>query len=103
MLEVEKSEKKEQSVHHWPTDALGNELRKGTLVVLKIPEQMLTCRVMDVIAAGIMHDPENKPMALEGSVTFIVRIGYPVGGNIPMALVLKEPETQAAPKLVKPS
>lgn len=76
----------------WPKDAMGNELKKGTLVLLKIPEQSVTCRVVDVLQAGIMHGPDGAPVSLEGHVSFLMRITYAPDQNLPMALCLKEPE-----------
>lgn len=84
----------EKSVRSWPVDALGNEIRKGALVHIKIPEGAIICRVADVVQAGVLHDADGKPMQLDGSVTFVVRIPYPVGGGLPQTLVLKEPVTQ---------
>jgi hypothetical protein len=77
----------------WPTDALGNLIRKGQLCSFKAPQQQdIICRVVDVIQAGVMHGPDDKPIALQGSVTFAIQIPYSQGGGIPMALCLKEPE-----------
>ena len=75
----------------WPKDAIGNDIRKGQLCAFKA-EKDLICRVVDVVAAGVMHDAEGKEIKLQGSVTFAIQIPYAQGGGVPMALCLKEPE-----------
>lgn len=76
----------------WPKDAIGNDLRKGQLVVVRLPADGTICRIVDVVQAGVMHGPDDKPIALQGSVSFLVQIPYAQGVGIPMALCLKEPE-----------
>lgn len=75
----------------WPKDALGNDIRKGQLCAVN-PKDVLICRVADIIQAGVMHGPDDKPIALQGSVSFLIQIPYSQGGGVPMALCLKEPE-----------
>jgi hypothetical protein len=75
----------------WPQDLLGNDLRKGQIVHIKLPEAGLICRVVDVIQAGTMHDPDNKPIRLQGSVAFTFQIPYDQGQSFAQVLALKEP------------
>lgn len=75
-----------------PLDAIGNELRKGQLVAFKAANDPIICRIADIVQAGTLHDADNNPMKLQGSVTFVLQIPYSEGGNLPMVLCLKEPE-----------
>ncbi len=78
----------------WPTDGLGNELRRGSLCVLRVPETVITCRVADIVQAGTMHGADGEAYQLKGTVTFVMQIPYEQGGGVPQALMLKEPDKQ---------
>lgn len=82
------------SERYWPKDAIGNEIRKGQLVTLRIPEQVLVCRVADVIEAGFTGEDKER-MELQGAITLMVQIPYtPSRPSVGQILSLKEPEEQ---------
>jgi hypothetical protein len=56
----------------WPKDAIGNDIRKGQLCAFNSKDPLI-CRVADVVQAGVMHGPDDKPIALQGSVTFVIQ------------------------------
>jgi hypothetical protein len=76
----------------WPKDAIGNDLRKGQLIVFKAPHEGIICRVTEVVQAGVMHDAEGKPIALQGTVSVAFQMPYSQGGHFQQVLCLKEPE-----------
>ena len=81
------------SSRFWPTDVLGNEIRKGNLLSLA-PGAPLIMKVVDVVEAGVMPQEEGKPpMIMQGHVTLLVQLPYdPRQTQIPIAVVVKEPE-----------
>lgn len=87
------SEVQEKSERYWPKDALGNEIRRGQLVSLRIPEQVLVCRVSEVIEAGFTGQDKER-MELQGAIALTIQIPYtPTRAAIGQILSLKEPET----------
>ena len=90
MSEVQESQKSER---YWPKDALGNDLRQGQLVTLRIPEQVVVCRVSAVIEAGFTGQDKER-MELQGAVALTIQIPYtPTRAVVGQILSLKEPET----------
>jgi hypothetical protein len=80
------------SERYWPKDALGNDVRKGQLVSLRIPEQVLVCRVADVIEAGFSGEDKER-IELQGALNLVVQIPYtPNRAVVGQVLCLKEPE-----------
>lgn len=84
----------------WPTDLLGNEIRKNGLIVVNFPQSQIICRVGDVRPVSL-----TDGMEVEGSLTLMMQV--PHRGQVPIALVVKEPEEQRIhiaekmPELVK--
>jgi len=84
------------SKRFWPIDVLGNEIRKGNLLSVA-PGAPLIMKVVDVVEAGVMpqEDETKPPMVMPGHVTLLVQLPYsPQQTQIPIAVVVKEPEEQ---------
>ena len=85
----------------WPTDVLGNEIRKGNLLSVA-PGAPLIMKVVDVVEAGVMpqEDPKAPPMVMQGHVTLLVQLPYhPQQTQIPIVVVAKEPEEERIYKI----
>lgn len=83
------------SNRYWPIDVLGNEIRKNNLLSVA-PGAPLIMKVVDVVEAGVMPQEEGKPpMVMPGHVTLLVQLPYHAQQTqIPIAVVVKEPEEQ---------
>lgn len=84
------------SPRSWPIDLLGNELRRGQLVSFRVPEQIIIARVADVVQAGIMHGPDNRPIMLQGTIKLALDVGYKHDTPLSQILAVKEPDTRPA-------
>ena len=71
----------------YPVDLLGNAVKKNTLIHVSFPEKNIIARVVAVTPVSLSEGVE-----IEGSITLLVQI--PHRGQLPMCLVLKEPEEQ---------
>lgn len=82
------------SERYWPKDALGNDLRKGQLVSLRIPETVIICRVLDVVEAGFSGEDKDR-LELQGTLSLLIQLPYrPQQLAVPQCLAVKEPEEQ---------
>jgi hypothetical protein len=73
------------SLHGYPIDMIGNQIRKGDLVTLTFPSSSVICRVVGVSPVSL-----TDGMEIEGNLVLAVHL--PHRGAVPMALVIKEPE-----------
>lgn len=80
------------SERYWPKDAIGNDMRKGQLVSLRIPETVVICRVIDVIEAGFTGEDKDR-IELPGTLNLLLQVPYRATQlSVPQCLALKEPE-----------
>lgn len=56
-----------EAVRGYPTDLLGNEIRKNGLIVVNFPQNQIICRVADVRPVSL-----TEGMEIEGSLTLMV-------------------------------
>ena len=84
----------------YPVDAIGNQIRKGNLLRVSLPESALIFTVADVEPAGVLNAPDGSPMNLQGRIMLVVQLPIPyVGGSrIDNMLVLQTPEQEAGLK-----
>lgn len=88
-----------EAKHVWPVDLLGNKVKKNGLVHVSFPEKNVIARIAAVNPVSLSEGVE-----IEGSITLMVQIAH--RGEVPMCLVLKEPDearievTDKMPQLV---
>lgn len=78
----------------YPTDGIGNQVRKGDLVRVTLAEAGLVFRVMEVRPASILHGPDDAAIPTTGMVVLqaVLPMQYAVGQALTSLLVLKTPE-----------
>lgn len=78
----------------YPHDALGNSIRKDDLVQVKLQSPDLIFQVVEVQPAGTLMGPDEKPLALQGTLTVAVTIpiSFAPGVLLGNILVLKKPD-----------
>jgi hypothetical protein len=81
----------------YPTDAIGNLIRKGDLLRVTLPEPAMVFTVADVEPAGVLSSGAGQHLDLQGTITLVVKLPVPfVGGTrAGNMLVLKKPEADA--------
>ena len=96
----------------YPKDNLGNAVRKGDMVLYKMPDPQLLFKVMDVLPAPIIQTESGAIMPTTGQVVLSAVIPLDYDGQKPILLgmfkvSLPEPENivvPGSPELVgKPS
>jgi hypothetical protein len=78
----------------WPIDQLGNEIRQGDLLYLRLDEPGAHFYVMEVQPASIIHDA-GGPIPVSGEMTLVLKIKLPFTHDtkqLRRGLVLKTPE-----------
>jgi hypothetical protein len=82
----------------YPIDAIGNTIRKDDLVRVALSEAALIFTVADVQPAGTLMGPDDRPMALNGTITITATIPVQFAPGTAMAniLVLKKPDQERA-------
>jgi hypothetical protein len=84
----------------YPTDGIGNPIKKGALLQVTLPSASLIFRVVDVEPAGSILAKElgQQPMALTGTILIQASVPVPFteGARMENMLVLREPETTPA-------
>lgn len=80
----------------YPTDAIGNAIKKDDLVRVALSEAALVFSVVDVQPAGTILGPDSAPMSLNGTITIAVTIPiqFQPGAVMGQILVLKKPEPE---------
>jgi hypothetical protein len=80
----------------YPTDAIGNPIRKGDIVRVALTEAALIFRVVEVNPAGSIVAPggDGTPMSMLGTVilTAMVPVKFAAGAAMGNILVLRTPD-----------
>lgn len=79
----------------WPIDRLGNDIKKGALVHLRLDDPSILCRVLAVEPAGMISSPSGGDMALQGQLRLVaeVTLQFAPGTQFTGILTVKEPDT----------
>lgn len=78
----------------YPLDAIGNRISKDDLVRVALQEAALVFTVVDVHPASTLLGADQKPMALNGTITIAVTIpvSFQGGALLSNFYVLKKPD-----------
>lgn len=78
----------------WPVDKIGNPIKAGEMLHMKLEEAAAMFYVMSVEPASMLHTPDG-PVPVNGSIEFVLKFKVPFSpeSNIMgKALVVKQPE-----------
>lgn len=85
----------------WPKDRLGNEIKTGKLVLLKLPEAEAMFYVMDVKPATILQGGDG-PIPVGGEIMLVWKVPLPFQpdqSQLMKAMVLEQPKQEDHPGL----
>jgi hypothetical protein len=82
----------------YPIDAIGNTIHKDDLVRVALAESALIFTVADVQPVGTLMGPDDRPMALNGTITITatIQVQFAPGTGMANILVLKKPDQERA-------
>jgi hypothetical protein len=84
----------------WPIDKLGNEIREGDLIHLRLDDPSALFYVMKVEGASVLHGGEQGNFPGNGSVTLVLKFDVPFPPDqrqMFKAMVVKQPKPQERP------
>jgi hypothetical protein len=78
----------------YPVDAIGNPIRKGDLLQVKLTDDHIIFSVADIEAAGTLAGPDGQPLALNGKIVLqaIIPVPFEPGTAMGTMLVLRKPD-----------
>ena len=80
----------------WPVDKLGNEIREGKLLLLKMDEPSAIFYVMSVSPASVLHGGDG-PYPVSGEVELVLKFKIPYQPDhrqLFKAIVVETPEPE---------
>jgi hypothetical protein len=81
----------------WPIDKLGNPIKEGELIHLKLEESAALFYVMKVEGASVLNGGSEGNFPVNGSITLVLKFNVPFApdhNQMFKAMVVKQPKSE---------
>jgi hypothetical protein len=81
----------------WPIDKIGNQIREGRVIVLKLEEAEAMFFVDKVTPAKFLHQPGAQPIPVAGEIELLLRMKLPFAPDrrvMGKAIVTQKPDPE---------